>query len=119
MGWGKVLARALNVAKRRLASSLCNPRLLQIHFHTLRHWKLAAYAHSVKDPFLVQMFARHKDMKSTQRYIHYAEIVYQKGDRNQWTVRATKTMEEATELVSAGFDYVTEVVDFKLFKKRK
>ncbi len=119
MGWGKVLARALNVARRRLASSLCNPRLLQIHFHTLRHWKLAAYAHSVKDPFLVQMFARHKDMKSTLRYIHYAEVVYQRSGKDEWTVRATKTVEEATELVSVGFEYVTEVEGFKLFKKHK
>jgi integrase len=48
----------------------------KIHFHTLRHWKLTAYAHEIKDPFMVQLFARHKDMKSTGKYIHYAEVVY-------------------------------------------
>jgi integrase len=113
------ITNALISARRKLAFSFCNPRLIQIHFHTLRHWKLTAYAHVVKDPFLVQMFARHKDMKSTLRYIHYAEIVYQRRDKNEWTVRAAKTVEEASELVSVGFEYVTEVEGFKLFKKRK
>lgn len=58
-------------------------------------------------------------MKSTLRYIHYADIVYQRSDKNEWTVRAVKTVEEASELVSVGFEYVTEVEGFKLFKKRK
>jgi len=58
-------------------------------------------------------------MKSTLRYIHYAEIVYQRSDRNEWTVKAAKTVEEASELVSVGFEYITEVEGFKLFKKRK
>jgi integrase len=113
------ITNALIAARKKLAFSFCNPRLTQIHFHTLRHWKLTAYAHAVKDPFLVQIFARHKDMKSTLRYIHYAEVVYQRSGKNEWTVKAAKTVEEASELVSVGFEYVTEVEGFKLFKKRK
>jgi integrase len=113
------ITNTLISARKKLAFSFCNPRLIQIHFHTLRHWKLTAYAHAVKDPLLVQMFAIHKDMKSTSGYIHYAEIVYQRSHKDEWTVRAAKTVEEATELVSVGFEYVTEVEGFKLFKKRK
>jgi len=58
-------------------------------------------------------------MKSTLRYIHYAEVVYQRSDKDEWTVRAAKTVEEVTELISVGFEYVTEVEGSKLFKKRK
>jgi integrase len=59
------MANTFYRVRKKLAFSFCNPRLQQIHFHTLRHWKLTAYAHEMKDPFMVQLFARHKDMKST------------------------------------------------------
>jgi integrase len=105
-------------ARNRLAESLCNPKLRQIHFHTLRHWAITNYAHKVKDPFLVQQFARHKDMKCTMRYVHLESIVYQRTENDAWTVRAAKTAEEAMELLKVGFDYVTEFEGLKLFRKR-
>ena len=58
-------------------------------------------------------------MKSTLSYIHYAEVVHHRSDKDEWTVRAAKTVEEVTELISVGFEYVTEVKGFELFKKRK
>ena len=51
------LTHMLCSARKRLSHNLCNPRLRQIHFHTLRHWAITAYAHKVKDPFMVQIFA--------------------------------------------------------------
>jgi integrase len=113
------LAHMLLTTKKRLASSFCNPRLEQIHFHTLRHWKLANYAHEVKDPFLVQVFARHKDLKCTSRYIHYEKVVYGTSNDDDWIVKAAKTLEEATELIKVGFEYHVEIQGFKLFRKRK
>ena len=113
------LANMLLTAKKRLAFNFCNPRLRRIHFHTLRHWKLTSYAHKVKDPFLVQIFARHKDLKSTSRYIHYEKIVYQSNDNNEWIIRVAKNLEEATELMKVGFEYHVEFNGVKLFRKRK
>ena len=112
------LENMLITARKRLALSFCNPRLLRIHFHTLRHWSITNYAHRVKDPFLVQQFARHKDMKCTMRYVHLESIIYQKSENDDWTVRAAKTAEEAMELLKVGFDYVTDVDGIKLFRKR-
>jgi len=99
----------LNHAKKRLAFNFSNPRLLQMHFHTLRHWKLTTYAHAIKDPFQTQLFARHEDMKSTMRYIHLERTVYQVSDKDEWFVKAAKTVDEASERVSVGFEYVTDV----------
>jgi integrase len=114
------LATMLLTAKKKLAVSFCNPNLRKIHFHTLRHWKLTNYAYQTKDPFLVQMFARHKDLKSTRNYIHYANVIYNKSNNNEWTVKAAKTREEATELMEVGFEYSgVEYDGFKLFRKRK
>jgi len=38
---------------------------------------------------------------------------------DQFTARVAKTVDEAAELIEAGFDYVCEVDGVKLFRKRK
>lgn len=59
-------------------------------------------------------------MKCTMRYIHLERVLYQESNNDEWTVRAVKTVEEASELLlKVGFEYVTEIEDFKLFRKRK
>lgn len=65
------------------------------------------------------MFARHKDLKCTSRYIHYEKIVYEISNDSEWTVKAAKTVEEASELIKVGFEYHVEIDGFKLFRKRK
>jgi hypothetical protein len=58
-------------------------------------------------------------MKSTLRYIHLERTLYQVNDKDEWAVKAAKTLKEASELISVGFEYVTEVEGLKLFRKRK
>ncbi len=53
------------------------------------------------------------------KYIHLERTLYQANDKDEWVVKAVKTVEEASELIKVGFEYVTEVQDFKLFRKRK
>lgn len=66
------------------------------------------------------MFARHKDMKSTSRYVHYEKVIYKGNNKDEWTVRAARTVEEATELMKVGFEYNgVEYDGVKLFRKRK
>jgi len=113
------ITNVFNTTRKRLAASFCNPRLLQIHFHTLRHWKLTMHAHYIKDPFQVQMFARHKDMKCTMRYIHLEKIMYQASDKDEWVVRAAKTVEEAMELGAIGFEPFLLIDGVQLVRKRK
>lgn len=40
-------------------------------------------------------------------------------DPEEFTCRVAKNLEEAKELVEAGFDYVTDMDDAKLFRKPK
>jgi len=49
-------------ARRRLAFKLQNPRLLEIHFHTLRHWKATMLYHYTKDVMEVKEFLGHKQL---------------------------------------------------------
>lgn len=47
----------------------------------------------------------------------YTHLIDFEGD--EFTCKTAKTLEEAKQLVEAGFDYVTDMDDCKLFRKRK
>ena len=46
-------------------------------------------------------------------------IIFQSDENDEWIVKGVKTVQEATELIAVGFEYVTEIEGFKLFRKRK
>jgi integrase len=56
-------------ARARLAFKLGNPRLKEIHFHTLRHWKATMEYHYTKDILHVKELLGHKEIDNTLIYI--------------------------------------------------
>lgn len=58
--------------------------------------------------------AGHKSIHNT---ILYTQLVDFEGD--EFHSATAKTVEEAQKLVEAGFDYVCDFDDVRLFKKRK
>jgi hypothetical protein len=58
-------------------------------------------------------------MKSMDKYIHYAEVVYKEYSEDEYVVKVNKTAYEATDLMNVGFECVTDVEGAKLFRKRK
>ena len=40
-------------------------------------------------------------------------------DKEDYICKAVETVEEATQLIEQGFEYVTDVEGVKLFRKRK
>jgi integrase len=107
-------------ARRRLAHKLQNPRLLQIHFHTLRHWKATMEYHRTKDIFHVKEFLRHKKLENIALYVQIDESLFKDSDEG-FTCRIAHNTGEAISLIEVGFEYVTgEYSDGgKLFRKRK
>ena len=103
----------------KLARKLGNPRLLEIGFHTFRHWKLTMVAHEFRDPFYVQEFAGHRDIKSTMLYIHLEKQIYQKGAAEEFHVATAKTVEDASKLVASGWEFVHEYQEVMIYRKRK
>jgi len=101
--------------RRRLARKLQNPRLNQITFHTFRHWKATMEYHRTKDILHVMRLLGHRKIDNTLIYTHLVDFEHD----DDFTCRAAKTLEEASELIEAGFDYVTDVEGVKLFRKRK
>ena len=105
--------------RRRIAKRLNNPQITRIHFHTLRHWYATKLYYQTKDILLVKTRLGHKRIDSTLLYVQLAEVVYGKGELDNFVCKTAKTAEEISELIEAGFEYVTETDDLKFFRKRK
>jgi len=108
----------LFLQRRRVAKKLADPRILQIHFHTFRHWKATFEQHKTKDPWHVKTILGHKSISSTETYIHIEEMMYLNQNDN-FTVRVANTLEEAIKLMEVGYEFHIEIDGNKLFRKRK
>ena len=105
--------------RKRIAKRLGNPRLLRIHFHTLRHWKATTEYHKTKDILHVKNMLGHVSLDNTLIYINLEQAVFGESNNQEFHVKVAHNLEEACELVKVGFNYVCEMEDAKLFRKRK
>lgn len=58
--------------------------------------------------------ARQPESKSRER----KEVLF-KGEKENYVCKVASTIEEAKELIEAGFEYVCEFNEVKAFRKRK
>ncbi len=105
--------------KRKAAFKLQNPRLLQITFHTLRHWKGTMEYHKTKDPYHVKKVLGHRSMKSTEVYINIEQAVFEEDENEEFIVKIAETRDEIKALLEVGFKYICEKEDLMYFRKRK
>jgi integrase len=105
--------------RKRLAGKLANPRLLEIHFHTLRHWKGTMEQHKTKDPWHVKDVLGHKSIKSTETYIHIERQLYQNNANDDFIVKVASSPDEIKSLLETGFEYVMTKDNLAYFRKRK
>ena len=104
--------------RRRVADRLKNPRILRITFHTFRHWKATTLYHQTKDILCVMRFLGHKNIRNTLIYVQLEEAIFER--RNEELVsREATTVEEVCKPIEAGFEYVCDVNDARIFRKRK
>jgi len=107
-------ARSYQRQRARTALKLGNPRLRQITFHTLRHWKATMEYHKTKDILYVMRLLGHKNIKNT---LVYTQLVTFEDD--DYVCKAATNVKEATELIETGFEYICDMDHVKLFRKRK
>ena len=103
--------------RNKLAKRLQNPRLKQIHFHTLRHLRATlTYYKSGGDILKVKYLLGHKRLDTTGRYAHY-----QAFRNEEYTVRRPTTREEEDQLIQDGFQFIRYDQKHKepVYKKRK
>lgn len=100
--------------KKVVAQRLQEPRLLSIRLYDLRHFKGSMEYRRTKDIVYVMRLLGHKNIKNTLRYVHEVDL-----GEDEYVCKVAKTVKEATELIEAGFEYVTEIDGARLFRKPK
>ncbi len=105
-------------ARRTAARKLQNPRLLQISFHTFRHWKATMLYHQTKDVLFVKEFLGHRRIDSTLLYIQLEKTLFQETT-DEFTVKVARNPEEIKALLEVGFEYVCEKDGLMFLRKRK
>ena len=106
-------------SRAKQAFKLGNPRLKEIHFHTLRHWKATMLYHYTKDPLLVQQFLGHKSFDNTQLYVNLDKQLFVNIPDENFTIKAVQTVEEAIKLGEVGFEPYLVIQGVQLMRKRK
>jgi len=104
--------------RKRIARVTGNPRILEIMFRTLRHWKGTMEYHKTKDILHVKKILGHKSIQSTMIYINLEAALFDERS-DEFHVKVAETMDEACKLIEAGFDFVTDMDNAKIFRKRK
>ena len=105
--------------RKRMARKLQNPRLLYIHFHTLRHWKATMEYHTTKDPLHVMAFLGHKKSDNTLLYVQLDETLFTNQQDDQWVVKAIHNQTQAIKLGEVGFEPYLIINGVQLVRKRK
>jgi len=100
--------------RKRIAHKLQNPRLERITFHTLRHFYGTMEYHRTKDILHVKERLGHRSITSTLIYTHLVNF-----EADEYHTATAKSLKEDEELLQAGFEYVTERDEIKIYRKRK
>jgi len=102
--------------RNRIAKTLQNPRLKQIHLHTFRHWKATMEYHRTKNIKYVQQLLGHKKLENTDFYTQLLNF-----ENDEWHVAHARNLEEENKLIEAGFEYVrySEKDEVAIYRKRK
>jgi integrase len=106
--------RVFERQRAKVADKLENPRVRQISFKTLRHFRATMFYHQTRDILATMQLLGHRNIRNTLVYTHLVN-----WESDEFSSKVAKTVKEAQELVESGFDYVCEVEGYKLFRKRK
>jgi len=110
--------QGLREARNRVAHKIANARIGKIHYHLIRHWFGTMEYHRTHDIDYVRRRLGHKSVLNTQIYVNMEQAIFATTS-DEYTVKAATTVEEACKLIEVGFEYVTNVENVKLFRKRK
>ena len=101
--------------RNKLAQKLQKPQLKQIPMRSLRNYSGAQLYNRTKDPIAVMRHLGHKKLETTMHYLRGINL----NEEEEYTCRTASNVKEATQLIEAGFEYITEIDGLKLFRKRK
>jgi integrase len=106
---------AFEKARKRMAERMNNPRLLKIHFHTLRHFRGSREYEKTGDIYHVKDVLGHKSITNTDKYQHSLYT------SDEYVTKRPKTSQEEDALISSGFEFVRfdDREQAPIYRKRK
>ena len=113
-GSKEIVRKAFQRARKRIAKNLANPRIRQIHFHTLRHWRATQELRDTNNIWSVVQLLGHKSLNNTQKYIHLLG-----GLSNKYISAIAHNAEEAMKLINDGYTYADKFGDDHIYRKIK
>jgi integrase len=101
--------------RNRTADKLQDPSIKTVRLYDLRHYFATMTYHKTRDILFTKQQMGHRKIETT---LIYTQLLQFDKDDN-YTCKVAQTVEQATELIENGFEYVTEIDGIKLFRKRK
>ena len=91
--------------------------MLKIRLYDLRHWYATTQYLKTRDIFHVKYLLGHRYIQSTLVYLHVAQGLVNYSD--EYFVKVASNIEEFTQLLESGFEYVSDYEGKKILRKRK
>ena len=91
---------------------------MRLTFHSLRHFRGTMEYHKTKDILHVKYILGHRNIRNTLIYIDIERALWQ-GVPEESTTRVAHSVQEACELIEAGFEKADEYNDLHIYRKRK
>jgi site-specific recombinase XerD len=110
----KTIRVGFDTVRKRLAENQKNPRFLQIHVHTFRHYFACNLYRKTKILKTVQDALGHKSITNTEIYTKI--VVFR--DEEYYSATAN-TVQEIRQLAEDGWSYFQEIDGIKVFRKPK
>jgi len=101
--------------RKEIADKTNNSNLMKINFKSLRHFKATREYYQTKDILHVKELLGHRNIKNTLIYTHLCEF----EESDQFIVKVAKDLDEFTDLLSKGFNYISDFEGMKVLRKRK
>lgn len=101
--------------RNKTAEKLQDPSIRTIRLYDLRHFFATMLYHKTRDILFVKQQMGHRKIETTLIYTQLLQFEREDND----ICKVAQNIEQATELIENGFEYVTEMGGLKLFRKRK
>jgi integrase len=102
------------LARNSLAKKLNDSTFKTIRLYDFRHHYATNLYNKTRDILLVMNKMGHTQIKTTMIYTQLLNL-----NEDEWTCKSANNVKDATALIEAGFEYITEMEGLKLFRKRK
>ena len=102
------------LTRNRLAKKLQDPSIATIRLYDFRHYFATMLYHKTRDLLYTKQQMGHSQIKTTLIYTQLLNL-----NDDEWTCKVAHNSQEDTQLIEAGFEYVTDRDGLKFYRKRK